>query len=345
MAENVYVKPITARLPEERQSKQGKAVFLNDNRTNFRQQNSMLEKMAGSPGKAIQGFGLRIGGEQDVFDNEVAGVGNLYDVNRGIAPVAGLANLGTETLYILAHGIPRLGIAEAKVAGYTPGNFVGLLLSLGYNPANHLGLIDFKSCTAGWARLNQPSFVEEVAMILWGDHQFGGSVSGVTGFSVTLTGAEAAQRDSNPALATQPLCRWQDFGIYRQINALQTYCSILYDKLDASGGVVTEEIEFDIAVEEGSQVKELNKLKAQTPQFGNEIDHVRDEIIRIMNDFRAGIFVGGSYDMALTSISGGVLERLKLTLQAQYQALPGYHHTAVGAGGVLKDEERVTIWN
>lgn len=125
-----------------------------------------------------------------------------------------LEDLNEETLTILGHGIPAVGNRPPRVDRYDPEAFVRLLTSLGYNPANHRGESDFKSCTAGWARGGDRSFIDRVANIL-APLGYRGPITGAEGFAVSIP-MNALPNNAPGALDAHDIGRYEDFGIFRQ---------------------------------------------------------------------------------------------------------------------------------
>lgn len=263
-----------------------------------------------------QMFGLRIGGRQVAFDLEAKAAGTTFAVNKTKPEtLEGLSNLGAETLYILGHGVPAMGIEPPKVDVYNPKEFVDLLLSIGYVPKNHSGNIDFKSCTAGWRRTEEGSFIEQVYNALE-TQGFNGRIYGVSGFGITLENKEiqADNRIAEPDI--YGLVRYQDFGVFRQVRAWEAFLGgIVYNRIcDIKEGVESYNDIMNIVdkKEKKTQIYKMhidleNNMLEEFARQSKEFFSIGDftmfkpiyeliasstvEIIELMNNWRRGGFI------------------------------------------------------
>lgn len=240
----------------------------------------------------IQRFGLQVGGGQAAFALDAEHVGHVSPAVNPNNHIGDLANLGNETLVILGHGIPALGKEPARVDQYDANQFVTLLLGLGYDPENHIGKIDFKSCTSGWERSKDGSFIEQVkALLAIGGYV--GQIQGAEGFAVVIPNREIPQNNRVADADEHGNARYQDFGIFRQWRTWNSFLDLVVSrKLHSAARMnsvddqidVAKDIDENVKVEVSRQVQELKALHASSPgKFKAGILAVQKAIVKSAN--------------------------------------------------------------
>ncbi|GEM_PF-6191299 len=211
-------------------------------------------------------FGLTVGGGQEAFEIDTALAGDVTSADEEDDNRVQLADLGDETLFVLGHGIPALGNEPPKVDVYNPTEFVEMLVALGYDPGKHTGSIDFKSCTAGWARTKDGSFIEQVKVLL-SDRGYNGQIRGVEGFALAIPQDEIPVDNRVAEADENNIGRYQDFGIFRQWRTWKTFLEqVILKKIED----LTEDVDEQIAV-----VKELmNDLETETINQMSELSRL-----------------------------------------------------------------------